>query len=219
MSSNMIVADEHLSILAANVSEDEYMNLYAELGCEWVEGVVIKLAPIGIKHDHIFKYLVLLMQNYFTLNSIGQVFGDRFVMRLPEFPKRRREPDMMIVLDTNPHLRETYMDGPADICVEIVSEASVNIDLVEKFHEYEVGGVREYWIVDALNDECIFYRLNDQKVYVQHMQNAEGVYTTPVLPRLQVHVPTLWTVQRPNTIAVLESVRHMFDEPHNEDNQ
>lgn len=217
MTSNMIVADEHLSIVAANASEEEYMRLYAELGCEWVEGVVIKLAPVELKHAYISDYLKLLLQNYFTFNPIGQVLSEPFVMRLPKFPKRRREPDLMIVLDINPHLRDTYMDGPANICVEIVSEGSVNIDFVEKFNEYQAGGVQEYWIVDALHDECIFYRLNDQKTYQRHMQNAEGIYITPVLPRLQLHVPILWTVQRPNTIAVLESVRRMFDDPRTKD--
>jgi len=130
-------------------------------------------------------------------------------MRLPEFPRRRREPDLMVVLDTNTHLRNTYMDGPADICIEIVSEASIDIDHVDKFKEYQTGGVREYWIIDALRDECHFYRLNEQKLY-ERQETLEGIYTTPLLPRLRLQTSTLWTTQRPNTIEILDAVRAMF---------
>jgi len=62
MTSSMIVANDYVSILAANVSEEEYMRLYAELGCEWIEGVVIKLAPVELKHIYLSDYLRLLLQ-------------------------------------------------------------------------------------------------------------------------------------------------------------
>jgi len=43
-------------------------------------------------------------------------------------------------------LKHTYPDGPADLAIEIVSEESRLRDRGEKFAEYEVGGVKEYWI-------------------------------------------------------------------------
>ena len=92
-------------------------------------------------------------------NPIGRVLGEPFVMRLPEFPKRRREPDLMVVLQSNPNkLTETYMDGAADICIEIVSPGTVGTDHGAKLYEYEKGGVQEYWIIDPIRDECRFYR-------------------------------------------------------------
>lgn len=45
-------------------------------------------------------------------------------------------------------LKETYLDGPADLVVGIVSPDSVGRDRGEKFYEYAQGGVPEYWLID-----------------------------------------------------------------------
>lgn len=198
------------TVLATDVSLAEYMDHYAALGCEWVEGIVYKMAPIGLRHENIRDYIRDVLRAYFYLNPIGKLVGEPFVMRLPAFPKRRREPDLMVILNTNTKLTETYLDGPADLCIEIVSPESVSIDHGEKFSEYEKGGVPEYWIVDALRDECRFYRLNDQKTYIRHLEDAQGVYTTPQLPNLQLHVPTLWERVLPGFYDVGEIVRKML---------
>ena len=128
-------------------------------------------------------------------------------MRLPAFPNRRREPDLMIVLKTNPHeLKDTYLDGAADICIEVVSEESIDRDHGEKFREYEVGGVPEYWIIDPLHDEARFYRLNDQGRYERQSEDAAGNYRTPTLPGLALHVPTLWQDELPGAGATVQLV-------------
>lgn len=45
-------------------------------------------------------------------------------------------------------MKETYLDGPADLVVGIVSPDSVGRDRGEKFYEYAQGGVPEYWLID-----------------------------------------------------------------------
>lgn len=206
-----ITQSEQPEMLARNVSLEDYMEHYAALGAEWVEGDVIKMPPIGLRHEEVRDYLRLLFQTYFSFKPIGRVLGEPFVMRLPTFPKRRREPDLMIVLKSNPHeLQETSMTGPADICIEIVSPATVSIDHGDKFSEYEQGGVPEYWIVDPIRSECRFYRLNEEGIYLPIAVDAQGHYTTPALPGLVLSVPVLWQETLPNPIDVVESVREML---------
>jgi Uma2 family endonuclease len=135
-------------------------------------------------------------------------------MRLPEFPRRRREPDLLVVLKTNPHeLKATYMDGPADLCIEIVSEDSIGRDHGEKFEEYEKGGVNEYWIVDPLRRESRFYRLNEEKRYIRQSEDAQGVYHTATLPGLAVHTTTLWQEDLPGPAATSAAVKQMLEQP------
>lgn len=198
-------------VVAVNVSLEDYMEHYAAEHHEWVEGAVIKMTPAERVHNDILYYLYLLLGAYFELRPFGTVIGQPFVMRLPAFPKRRREPDLLVVLKTNPHeLKDTYLDGPADICIEVVSEGSVERDHGDKFQEYEKGGVPEYWIADPLRDEGRFYRLNETGRYIRQIEDADGFYRTPALPGFALHVPTLWTNPLPGPGATFRMVEEML---------
>jgi Uma2 family endonuclease len=198
-------------IIATGVSLEEYMEHYAADFCEWVEGVVIKLSPAELKHNRVIYYLYYLIAAYFELRPIGRIVGQPFVMRLPAVPNRRREPDLLVVLESNPHeLKDTYLDGPADICIEVVSEGSAERDHGEKFIEYEKGGVNEYWIIDPLRREGRFYRLGEDGHYRRQNEDAEGGYHTSTLPGLTLHIPTLWEESLPGPAATVEAVRTML---------
>lgn len=198
-------------IIASDVSLEEYMENYAADHCEWVEGYVIKMSPAEISHNDLVYYLYELLRVYFAIKPIGRVIGQPFVMRLPAFPRRRREPDLLVVLKTNPNeLKDTYLDGPADICIEVVSEGSIDRDHGDKFQEYEKGGVKEYWITDPIHKECRFYRLNEAGRYVRQSEDETENYTTPILPGLLLHVPTLWEENLPNPIETVEAVKKML---------
>jgi Uma2 family endonuclease len=197
-------------IIAMDVSEAEYMELYAENFCEWVDGVVIKMSPVSLKHDQLIDYLRDLLKAYFALKPIGQIIGAPFVMRIKE-PKSRREPDLQVILKGNPGtLHKTYMDGAADICIEVISRGTEATDYGDKFKEYEAGGVGEYWIIDPIREECHFYRLNVQKLYKSQAVNAEGYYSSPLLPQFKLYVPTLWQEELPTILEVVEAVKAMI---------
>lgn len=197
-------------IIATDVSAEEYMERYAADFCEWVEGVVIKMSPESLRHDVLMYYLRNLLEVYFTLRRIGRVHDAPFVMRShPGLP--RREPDLQVILNTNPGtLTNTYMDGPADLCIEVVSPDSVDRDYTEKLTEYQKGGVREYWILDPTQNKTRFYRLNAAGIYIRYSEDADGNYRTPLLPDFVLHVPTLWQPNLPDPIAVVQAVQAML---------
>lgn len=208
----MNVPAEKEQVEQALVSLEDYMAQYAAQHYEWVEGIIIPLTPTALEHNKLVYYLMLFLDCYFEQVALGRTIGRPFVMRLPAFPNRRREPDLMVVLATNPHeLKHTYLDGPADICIEVVSEESVARDHGEKFAEYEQGGVSEYWIIDPLRSECRFYRLNEQGAYIRQNEAPDGYYQTVALPGLKLHVPTLWQETLPGPGATFASVKAMLD--------
>jgi len=125
-----------------------------------------------------------------------------------------REPDVQVILKSNPgELKRTYMNGPADVCIEIVSLESGQRDHGAKFEEYEQGGVGEYWIVDPLHRECRFYALDEAGRYAHRIEDAEGIYRSPRLPGLALHVPTLWNETLPTVPDVLQSLQAMLNPP------
>jgi len=205
-----ITAEEH-GVIATGVSLEEYMERYAQKHCEWVDGEVIALTPAEIHHNHLIYYLWSLFDAYFYFRPIGIAAGQPFPMRLPAFPKRRREPDLMIVLNTNPNqLTDTLMDGAPDICIEVVSPESGERDHGEKFIEYETGGVPEYWILDPLRHESRFYRLGDGGLYVRQSLNENEEYQTITLPELRLHVPTLWQEKLPSVVEISRTIEAML---------
>lgn len=194
------------------VSAEDYMAHYAEHGYEWVQGVAIKMSPVTLEHEELYDYLKQLLEAYFALNPTGIVVGDRFVMKI-ESVGSEREPDLMVILKSNPgDLTRTAMIGPADICIEVVSEGSEDTDFGKKFREYEKGGVNEYWIIDPLRKESRFHCLQPTKLYASVSPDADGHYRTPLLPRFALHVPTLWQEKLPDIIQVVQSAQAMLKE-------
>ncbi|MEE8586982.1 MAG: Uma2 family endonuclease, partial [Acidobacteriota bacterium] len=92
--------------------------------------------------------------------------------------------------------------GPADLAVEIVSPDSPRRDRVDKFAEYQKGGVREYWIIDPLRKTADFFRLSSQGVF-ESMPVRNGIMLSRVLPGLWLEVEWLWQEPLPRFMEVL----------------
>lgn len=195
-------------IVATNVSWEEYMERYAAHFCEWIGGTVISMSPIHAQHDKLSRYLATLFDTYFELRPIGELRQAPFVMRIPD-NDLTREPDLQIILENNPHnLTDTYMSGPADICVEIVSPESIQRDHGAKFEEYEKAGVPEYWILDPIHRETRFYRMNAEGIY--QPIDTDDYYETPRLPGIRIHIPTLWSDPLPKPTQIVQAVQAML---------
>ncbi|MDZ4763098.1 MAG: Uma2 family endonuclease, partial [Chloroflexota bacterium] len=107
---------------------------------------------------------------------------------------RGREPDLMIVLKEHQDRRTpTFLDGVADICIEIVSPESVERDYVTKFEEYEKGGVAEYWLFDANRRTAVFHVLDASGIYQEYPRDPKGRLISSLLPGFALDPAFLWS--------------------------
>lgn len=199
-------------IVAIAVTESDYMEHYAATHHEWLNGVVITMSPANLEHMTLFQYLFKLLDAYLAVNPIATLLHEPFVMALdtPTF-QSRRQPDIQLLRhEHQARLTPTYVDGPADICIEIVSPESVARDYGEKFQEYEAGGVAEYWIIDPQRHEANFHRLSEDHTYKRVQISADSPYTTPLLSRFQLHIPTVWQHPLPTIFQIMEQVHQMM---------
>ena len=209
MASNYVVKPHTGEILATGVTFEEYLERFSGMHCELVDGNVIKMSPATLQHQDIFGYLFNLLMAYFGLTKRGRVLTQPFTQRLPNV-EAKREPDLMVVLAENfPRIQQTFLDGPADICIEIVSEESTNRDHITKLGEYQKGGVKEYWILDYMQREALFYTLNKSGQYELQALD-ENNYRTSLLPGFILHVPTLWQDPLPDFFAIGKAVQDML---------
>lgn len=209
---------DHNTIIATDVSEADYMRLYAGQFCEWINGTVIKMSPVHAKHDKLSQYLAMLLNSYLEHRPIGELHQEPFSMRLEykneqgEDVVTRREPDLQLILNDNPNkLTPTFMDGASDIVIEIVSPESQQRDYADKLYMYERGGVPEYWIINPIKKEARFYMLNARQAYV--LQDDDGeTYTTSRLPNFILNIQTLWQAELPKPSAIVKAVAEMLED-------
>jgi Uma2 family endonuclease len=197
------------NIIALNVSEAEYMAKYAADFCEWIDGKVIAMPPVMEDHDSLNRFLIMLLGAYFAYQPIGELRQAPFVMKL----ERSREPDIQIILKAHQErLKPSYVDGAADICIEIVSEESITRDYGEKLLEYEKGGVQEYWLIDPEREDTRFYRLDANGKYRAQALDADANYHSQLLPKFTLQTLLLWRKPLPNFIEIGLLMAKMLEE-------
>jgi Uma2 family endonuclease len=170
---------------------------------EWVNGAVIILSPASDKHQDLAGFLTALLRHFVETSQLGVVRFAPFQMKTgPDLPGR--EPDILFIAREHlDRLRDTYLDGPADLVVEIISRDSRARDRGDKFYEYEQGGIREYWLLDYLRRQAEFYQLGADGIYRLVPVGEDGIYRSAVLEGLWLKVEWLWQEPLPPLIHVL----------------
>lgn len=170
---------------------------------EWVNGELVCMSPVSLDHQRIIHFLLDLLQAFIRPRGLGEVFFAPIAMRLPTRPSAR-EPDLLVVLAEHAdRLKPTYVDGPADLVVEVVSPDSGERDRGTKLVEYEGGRVPEYWLVDPLRQDALFYQLGADGRYRRAATGADGFYRSAVLPGFRLKTDWLWQRPLPNPTDVL----------------
>jgi Uma2 family endonuclease len=131
---------------AGPISFEEYLALdTGELRTEWVNGEVIVIGPLNNENSYLDVTLAAILLAFVQFHRLGTVRRE-MTMRLPN---SGRVPDIVLVLNAHlDRLRASFIDGPADLAIEIVSPDSIERDRITKLREYEAGGVSEYWVLD-----------------------------------------------------------------------
>ncbi len=78
------------------------------------------------------------------------------------------QPDVFVVCDSD-KLDGQTCNGAPDWVIEILSPHNSDHDTVEKLALYQKSGVREYWIVDPMNEKVLVYPFEQAK--------AVGIFT------------------------------------------
>ena len=195
------IASQNGRVVASGLSFDEFVSSPQFQGrrVEWVGGEVIEKMSVSLIHSLLVVFLVTLLKHVAEAEG-GQVTADQFLMRL-EDQKRGREPDIIYVApEGESRLLSNYLDGPADIAIEVISRGSEAVDRGDKFEEYEAGGVREFWLLDPNRREALFY-IRDENGLFRPGIVRDGVYQSAVLPTVRLRVEWLW--EQPPIMSIL----------------
>ncbi|MEW6366325.1 MAG: Uma2 family endonuclease [Acidobacteriota bacterium] len=169
---------------------------------EWVDGEVVMSSPASKQHQNIADFLLKIMGIYAEAHNLGVVISAPFQIKL----EQGREPDLLFVASKHmDRLKDTFLDGPADLVVEIVSPDSLDRDRGAKYYEYERAGIPEYWLIDPLRQRVEFYQLDADGRYRLVEPDADGVYRSSSLSAFWLRARWLW--QTPPVLQVLQELQ------------
>lgn len=171
---------------------------------EWVDGEVIVMSPVSLAHQDVADFLAALLRFFTEAKRLGRVLTAPFLMKLDVRPSGR-EPDIVFIAsERTDRLKRVFLDGPADLAVEVISPDSQTRDRVDKFHEYEEAGVREYWLIDPTRKQAEFYRLGSNGIYSAVTIGDDGIFHSDVIEGLWLKVDWLWQDPLPTLMSVLK---------------
>jgi len=203
----------------SGISFEEYLVKYNSvegMKTEWVGGRVESYTMSNnVEHQDIIQFLTVLFAVFFNSRGLGRQLLAGIPMKLPEITSAR-EPDLMIVFNEHEaRIKPTFLEGPADLVVEVVSPESDDRDHGKKFIEYEAGGVPEYWLVDPLRRTMTIYALDaDSRRYLYVQSDMRGRLVSKVLPNFMLDPQSLWQEPLPDFSDVVIFVEQMAsDQP------
>ena len=100
------------------------------------------------------------------------------------------QPDLICVSKARRGIVKPRVEGPPDLVVEILSDANVRRDRVDKLNLYAEFGVAEYWIVDPKERQFDFLINRGGKFEIQPQRDDR--YASPCLKELAIRLADFW---------------------------
>jgi Uma2 family endonuclease len=113
---------------------------------ELVNGQIAVSPSIYPEHSYVDQMPSLFLGLHIRKCKLGRIYGSVGIV-FGRYDIRRAD-IIYFSIDSLQFIDKKAIEGPPDLCVEILSPGSTKIDRKDKFKQYEKGGVAHYWIVD-----------------------------------------------------------------------
>ena len=148
----------------------DYLQWKFEERLELFRGKIFKLSAPNTRHQDISRNILVPIALFLKKKSC-KVFAAPFDVRLPVKNKKKDDevttvvqPDICVICD------ETKIDsrgccGAPDLMVEILSPGNSKKEIRLKYELYEEAGVKEYWIVNPVEENIVVFILNEERKF------------------------------------------------------
>ena len=141
---------------------------------------LIDMPSPNTKHQRIVKQVTKKLDNFVESLKLGEVFVSPLDVVFDD--GNVCEPDVLFISNENKEIiTKKNIVGVPDLVVEVVSKGSVVRDYVEKKNDYENFGVKEYWLIDPLNETIIVHSLEDKKYKIFSSVEEQGIAKSKIL--------------------------------------
>ncbi|MCJ0930666.1 Uma2 family endonuclease [Virgibacillus halodenitrificans] len=158
---------------------------------ELIGGVIFNMSPTpSRKHQQVLRELSTAF-SIFLRDKECEVFFAPFDVRLLADNKQDEDinnvvqPDLSIVCDQE-KLDDRGCNGAPDMIIEVLSPSSVKLDRWKKYQLYEKAGVKEYWLVDPINESVETHLLIDGQYKFQGVFTKEDTVTINIFNEMKI---------------------------------
>lgn len=184
--------------------EEFYDRVDEKTKADLLDGKIICDSPAIPKHAFVTTWTTLLIGNYNQKFDLGALLTATATVRLSLY--NAPEPDIFFIAKSRLGIiNDKYVDGPPDLCVEVISKSSRKYDRGRKFVLYAEHGVKEYWLIDPLKNTAEFYE-NLAGKFVRIAPDENGRIHSTVLPGFWVKPEWFLANPLPNVLEVLNEV-------------
>ncbi len=148
-------------------TEEDYYKLPENVRAELIGGQFYNMSAPGRIHQKILMELAGNIREYIkSQNGFCEVYPAPFAVKLFRDEENIVEPDISVICDKN-KLTDKGCTGAPDWIIEIVSPSNPGHDYVRKLNLYMDAGVREYWIVNPMEQNILVYFFEDNHFNVR----------------------------------------------------
>jgi Uma2 family endonuclease len=169
-----------------------------------LDGQIIRDSPAIPRHGRTVSWLNKVLGLYVEKLDLGEVLGATTTLRFTKY--QGPEPDVFFISKRRQGIvGEQYVDGPPDLCIEVISKSSRKIDRGRKFVLYADHGVKEYWIIDPLRNTVEFYK-NQEGEWAEIKPDKKGRLHSKVLPGFWLKPEWLTAHPLPPVLETLQEI-------------
>ncbi|MBC7390986.1 MAG: Uma2 family endonuclease [Opitutaceae bacterium] len=174
----------------------DYLSWQFEGMVELIRGKIVKMSPAPSDRHQVVSGNLHREFSSFLKNNPCRVFHAPYDVRLTRSLNDKEilnvvQPDICIICDPGKR-DERGCNGAPDLIIEILSPATSRKDVKDKFELYEEAGVREYWIVDPLENLTDVFVLQNNKYQLVKKYVDDDIVPVNLLPELFINMKDIF---------------------------
>ncbi len=180
--------------LTAKYTYQDYLEMKEEPGYRYeiLEGMLVKEPSPNVMHQRVSRRLQRILEDYFwQADPEGEIFNAPLDVTFHDITVL--QPDLFFIAEEQKEIvKDTRIDGPPKLVVEILSPGSHRKDRLQKLTIYQKAGVCHYWLVSPENKtlECFSLREGIYALVAAGMD--EEVVEHPGFEGLSIPLRSLW---------------------------
>jgi Uma2 family endonuclease len=134
--------------------------------------------------------LTALLAPYIRKQGLGVIVSD---IDTPFGREDVRRPDLLYFSNARLHLIvNSKLEGPPDLCVEVLSPSNRHVDRGDKFKLYRDSGVPFYWILDPILRSIEAFRLESNEYVPTVTAKGDDVVRVAPFEAIEIALGEIW---------------------------
>jgi prevent-host-death family protein len=170
-----------------SVTYEAYLKLVedTDVRYELIDGQIYVLASPKFKHQAAVSELHVHFYNWFkdkSCRTLMSPFDVKLFNRAERFEDDPNvvQPDLLVICDEEKITEEGDYEGTPTLVVEVLSQSTRKLDLLDKLKLYMNSNVKEYWIVDT-EQQTVYVHVFEDRAMKDLFSFSKGMTVRSVM--------------------------------------